>query len=410
MSTNLFSNNDLMFSKIRNLSSNIGITSLAESYGMKIMDIAWEDTARTKGSCFGPNISDMTLNVNGQNMPLIRKPNFADITSDQDISNFNLVVGNESGKEKKMVSLKEYLENIHFYTYNDLLKSMYLERDKKILTSAQACILPLENGEVEFNVKLYNYQSTSEPAVLVVVASSEGTSAQIVKGRDCTLHFNKDGKNANFIAERLSDDRKRRGVPLEGSMTNEEKQRNALLIFQIPLKISPPKTKYNDYIYFESMNEGYNSKDNFCLNQSYSFGSNYISSNNYLTSKIAKYNDDIPVKKIARGIQKEYRGFENAVIKTSESFGSFIGTEGRKLERDDSYPIRCTVQYYKVTDTIDISEAMIKEIAEQINKQYNMVTTDERGSLVMNDTNRITEPKLSKSFDFGTSRSMMNNL
>lgn len=168
-------------------------------------------------------------------MTLIRKPDFAEISSDQDITKFKLVVGNESNSIKTMITLKEYLESIDKHTGNSKLKSMYLPRDEKILTSSQACILPLSDGEVEFNVKLYNYQFYNTLAVLVLVCSLEDTSAQIVNGRDCTLYFNKANENANYIAEQLTDDRIRREVPLEGPMSNEEKQRNSLLIFQIPL-------------------------------------------------------------------------------------------------------------------------------------------------------------------------------
>lgn len=32
------------------------------------------------------------------------------------------------------------------------------ERDTKVLTAAQYCLLPLRDGKVEFNVALYNYQ------------------------------------------------------------------------------------------------------------------------------------------------------------------------------------------------------------------------------------------------------------
>lgn len=392
--------NSVIFNDIKNLASNNKVRSSAKSYGMDIMNVAWEDTARNKGSCFGPNISDMTLNVNGFNMPIIRKPNYADITSDQDIMNFNVVVGNERNSEKKLISFKEYLENIDTYTKNDQLKSMYLERDSKILTSAQACILPLENNtEVEFNVKLFNYQSYSEPAVLVIVASSEGTSAQIVTGSECTLYFNKNQQNANFIAERLSDDRKRRGVSLEGPMTNEEKQRNALLIFQVPLKIISRKTSFWDGK--EGMVLG-------CDNNNYisnNYGSYYSSGegfdiNDYNIKN--EYNTEI--------LYKKNIGFENAVIKTSTGFGKFIGTNNKHLERDPKFPIRCTVQYYKITDTTDISDSMIKEISDQINKQYNMTSLDNKGSLVTENSNRITEPTYdTKPFEFGN-KSIMNNL
>jgi hypothetical protein len=39
----------------------------------------------------------------------------------------------------------------------------------------------LQGGEAKFNVNLYNYQSrTGDPAVLAIVATAQGTSAQIV--------------------------------------------------------------------------------------------------------------------------------------------------------------------------------------------------------------------------------------
>jgi len=418
------------FSTVANLAQNHTVSSLAQSYGIGVMNIAWEDCARTKGSCYGPNITDMTLNVKGTNMPLMRKPNYADVTSDQDIDKFKAVVGNESDGSKSMITLKEYLEDVAKYTGNSKLKSMYLPRDEKILTSAQACILPLTDGEVEFNVKLYNYQSNDEPAVLILVCSSEGTSAQIVKGRDCTLYFNKAGQNANYIAERLTDDRKRRGVPLEGAMTNEEKQRNALLIFQIPLvQKEVPKRQYSYY-------EGYACApaagsamyfNKSCYKQEECDSDSEESVGGAGGGLFGAGDDDwgcdgsndvlksVSVKKsaCASAPAPKARGFENAVIKTSDGFGKFVGTEDRELVRDDKYPIRCTIQYYKVTDTTDITEAMVKEIAEQINKQYESVTDEERGSLVFGQSERKTEPVLSAPqvpFVFGETQTMMETL
>jgi hypothetical protein len=343
---------------MHNLVYNNRIISLVESNGMKIMNVAWEDTGRTKNSCFGPNISDMTLSVDGENMPIIRKPNFADLTSDQDIEHFSLVIND------KIVSLKEYLQNIGQYTKNDKLKSMYLERDNKILTSAQACILPLTTGSVEFNIKLYNYQSYKEPAVLIIVSSSEGTSTQIVKGKDCTLYFDKNGQNANFIAERLSDDRKKRNVSVEGAMTHEEKQRNALLIFQIPLKIKRTRKHYN-----------YLGNSEFL---EFDCSENCLESFSSTKEKNIKFRGSI--------------GLEDAVISTSNGFGKFIGTNNLALERDSEFPIRCTIQYYKVSDTDEIKEEVIKNIATQINKQYDLNLDTEKGSLVMeNNKGRLTE-------------------
>lgn len=44
------------------LSRDASLKLLLYSYGYDIMDVTWEDTARNKNSCYGSNISDMTLN------------------------------------------------------------------------------------------------------------------------------------------------------------------------------------------------------------------------------------------------------------------------------------------------------------------------------------------------------------
>jgi len=55
-------------------------TRLAGNFGLHINTVAWEDNGRTKGSCWGPCISDMTLQVRGSALPLVRYPNFEDLT------------------------------------------------------------------------------------------------------------------------------------------------------------------------------------------------------------------------------------------------------------------------------------------------------------------------------------------
>jgi len=71
------------------------------------MNVSWEDTARTKGSAWGPNIIDMKLNhiigSSGVAMPVIRKNNFADM----DIDKFTCHVGNRV-EGAALVSLREY--------------------------------------------------------------------------------------------------------------------------------------------------------------------------------------------------------------------------------------------------------------------------------------------------------------
>lgn len=354
-----------LLNTVASLQSNTRARLLAESHGLSIADVAWEDTARTKGSCWGPNISDMTLAVVPdpsnrsvtQRMPMIRKPNFADVTADLDISLFTVKVGNEMGPFVQEMPFKEYLQSL----------GLYLPRDEQILTSAQACVLPLRDGSVEFNVQLYNYQSfPGSPGVLVILASAEGTSACVVNGTT-PLYFNKMGAAANFLASRLSDDRVRRGVPVEGPMTTEEKARNALYVFQVPLK-----QKVTTASPWESCCDG----EEEMGGAGGCFGDDDWDGDD----------NDVPERYEVPNTPTT-RGFEKAVLGTTEGFADYpeFPTD---LERDARFPVRCTVQYYNVTDTADISEAMFVEIASLLHRIYD----GPGSSLVLTTTDRPTEP------------------
>lgn len=347
--------------KIKNLVGDPIATSLAQSYGLAIQNVSWEDTARFKGSCWGPNISDMTLECDGKNMPVIRRPNLIDLTCDVSSENFSVSVGNEKGIPGKTISLKEYVTNISNYT--ECGKSdLWLDRDEKLLLSSQACILPLKDDQVNFTVKLYNYQSSdAEPAVLVILASSQGTSCQLVTGRD-TLYFNDNGQGCKFKAVRLEDDRKVRDVETKGEMTSEEKNRNVLYIYQIPLKIERKSREWSAYC----------------------FSAGVVSSQRVIPNLEESYVS-------ANCISTNSRGFDHAMISKGEYFEKYKGTNGKRLVRDTNYPIRLTLQYYYVTDTCEITENLMRNISTQLEKSYTF--GENKGSLVMGKTERITEPK-----------------
>jgi hypothetical protein len=338
---------------VSGIASDRAVSSLAQSYGLDVNTVSWEDVGRSKGSCWGPNITDMTLCTEKRNMPVLRKPNFADVTADRPLTDFTVMVGNETGSELKQVTLKQYLENINTYTGNPNIKSLLCERDNTVLTSAQACVLPLTDGAVEFCVQMYNYQSydSGDPAILVIMVSAQGTSTQVVYG-NTPIYFNDNGEATNMRAERLSDDRKKRSVPVDGPMTAEEKNRNALFIYQVPLKQKPRQ------IIRKCMGE------------------------RYMT--------------VPMGMKS--RGFEKAVLSKGRSMGKHTGTNGLTLERDYRFPIRCTVQYYNVTDIAQVTEDQVKEIASTIDNTYK--TAQATGSLVLGTTDRKTEPVLSPSVPF----------
>ena len=326
---------------VANIASNSTLQSLARKKNLDILNVTWEDTGRFKGSYWGPNISDMTLGLDKQNilLPMIRRANFSDETADIPISGFSLNVGNETkGAPLKNISLKDYLENKDGYirdsNQNPVKSLLCKKRDDVILTSAQYCILPLGTDTCEFNVHLYNYQSSSSsPAVLVIVASAKGASAQAIYGGTTSLYFNDAGKAANYVAERLKDERERLGKTVEAKMDKDEQERNALFIYQIPLKVEQ--------------------------------------------------------KMRIRRKNTSTRGMDNAVLSVGKTHSDFEGITSANIERDPQFPIRCTIQFYKVTDQEDVPMEEFTDIAQNIERIYKSATKS--GSLVTESSDRKTE-------------------
>lgn len=70
-----------VIAKVMRMTSNgTNARQLAGKFGLDVMSVAWEDNARSKNSSWGPCISDMTLNVMDNALPLVRHPNFEDLT------------------------------------------------------------------------------------------------------------------------------------------------------------------------------------------------------------------------------------------------------------------------------------------------------------------------------------------
>lgn len=349
---------DSLVKEVAALVSNQRAQSALKARGLQCQAVAWEDTSRNKGSCWGSNISDMTLCVGSTRMPIIRSPNFEDVTVDLSSDKLPmLVVGNERGSSLTKVTLREYLENFNQYCGAPSASPMnlYHSRDANVLTSAQACVLPTNSGKVEFGVDLYNYQSSrDEPAVLVIMATAYGTSAQVVSGGNTVLYFNGNGTGHLFKAERLSDYRLSQGKPTSGPMTSEEKSLNGIYIFQVPLKVRE-RTRSPNFVLC-SMDNGM--MENCCLEAMPKMAMKSCGS----------------------------RGMERAILSVGEEKGPFKGilnSSGSpyKLERDTDRPVRLTVQFYMCSDTADIAEANINDICDQIRKIYDQGCGE--GSLVV---------------------------
>ena len=386
-------------SYVAGIASKSDLQSKAQRNGLAIQTVSWEDTGRYKDSCWGPNISDLSLRVTrgrpdqtgsgnsqtpwsssrGTTLPMIRYPNFADVTADVPMENFQVTVGNEkAGGTLKRIPLKEFLRNIGQYVKTSsglACPSMWCEaKDARVLTSAQHCVLPLDSGTTEFNVHLYNYQSASDdPAVLVLVCSQKGTSAQAIFGGTTQLYFNNAGEAANYVAERMKDERKRLGKDLDAKMDVDEQERNALMIFQIPLKTKPRSSR------------GF---ENLCLQSAvWSYSASACSATNSGTKGLTR---SLEVDRDRSAPAASSRGMDRAMLSVGATHSKFEGIKDFTLERDTRFPIRCTYQFYTVTDQQDIPDAMWTEIKGDIDRVYAKATAT--GSLVTErNTGRTTE-------------------
>ncbi len=343
------------------------VVDLAARHGLDVVNVAWEDTGRFGGSSVGPNISDVTIQVQYEDpvtrelqlalMPVIRHPNFTDRTADLDLDDFFLLVGNERGAELERVSLREYLTDIRRYLSNPASwpgreRSLLADRDEHVLVSAQAAFLPIPaQGIAEFNPVIFNYQSyRGDPAVLTIVATREGTSATIVDnvrdGFDAgptwgqRLFFNQNGERASLTGERLSDfeaGRDPAGGPAgDTAQAGSSDGLNMVLVIQVPL------LQKNPFEFFAAAED-----------------------------------DAVAFSSPAEGESR----LEQAVIGHGEVEGPFTEIDFVTIERDDRYPIRVTVQFYQATSDGQVTAADVDTIAAQLERVYD--DGDFVGSLVV---------------------------
>lgn len=352
-------------------------------YDLRVLNVAWEDTGRFHGSAVGPNISDVTIQVqrplSGKDefelscMPVVRFPNFEDETTDVPLEEFQLLVGNESGKPLNKISLREFLADPRRYltkpdSWKSLEKSLLAPRDSHALVSAQACFLPIpKQGRVEFNPVIFNYQSyEKDPAVLAILATREGTSVTVIDNkRDAfksgfswgqRLFFNHRGERASLSGERKSDFEATKPPPVGEPKLAAAGQEglNMVLLIQVPLKQKHPLAKPSGF----------------------GFGG--------LGGLGGGGLGGLP------GPPAEKSDVEEAVIGHGKVEGPFTEIDGLEIRRDPKFPIRVTVQFYKATSNGLVSDEDLAGIATQINRVYH----DRKyvGSLVVNGpTGRPTE-------------------
>ena len=351
--------------------------ALARKHGLSLVDLTWEDTGRFKNSALGPNISDMTIQVQHMDrrrrrwyltcMPVIRYANFSDKTADIRLEKFFLLVGNEAGRSRRRISLKEYLGNFRKYLSNPnswrgRQSSLLAARDTHALVSAQACFLPVPRRRAaEFNPVVFNYQSyRGNPAVLAILATREGTSATVIdnvrdgfhagRARGQRLFFNQSGRRASLTGRRTSDVQPIPRRDGDGAAVVRGPGCNMVMLIQVPLQQVRPRRR----VY------------------------------------AAEGATDADAKAAAGMKMRRGSDVETAVIGHGRVGGPFTEIDNLAIRRDPKYPIRITVQFYKATSNGVVDERDIAAIRAQIDRTYR--DGDYVGSLVVEgETGRPTE-------------------
>ena len=365
---------DKALQKVVDMPRDQSLRSRLDQLGFGILNVMWEDTARTAGSVWGPNITDMTLQVrhpsdpdHRQLLPVIRYPNFSDKTGDVPLDLVKIKVGNEKSDAPTTVTLRDYLSHLPDYVSDRATchadnQSLITDKDTHVLVSAQACFLPIpEEGTCEFNPVLFNYQSRKDdPAVLAIVASTEGSSATAIDNDTDlaawgqNLYFNNNGQKTCLTGERLSDFKVKeaekiaseQGISVEAAQSQVDVAQdvNLVMVIQVPLK-----HKERDY---ES-----------------DFGDMICG------STLAFEGEDLGDLSFDGG------DVEDAVIGHGEDEGAHAELGSYKLERDDRFPIRITVQFYKATSNGVVDDKDLQHIQMCIDAAY--TSADYIGSLVL---------------------------
>lgn len=362
-----------VISRVVSMPSDADLQRRVAARGLGVMNVMWEDTGRYEGSSVGPNISDLTLQVReqvGQQvrtslLPVIRYPNFTDTTADVRAEKLWVRVGNQhAGGSLKAVRLTEVLKNLKEYLADpSSLKgsgNLLARRDTHFLVSAQHVFVPLpRTGKAEFNPVLFNYQSYPEnPAVLTLLVTREGTSVRVIENRpgDQTfqgwgqqLFFNDKGQRTTFTAERKSAvaNRIAAGQATAADEGALDEGADMMMLVQVPLKQKerPRRAWFDDAL--GAMPAPAAAQGEMAKSRSASEGSDV----------------------------------EQAVLGHGDAMGPHGECGGLALVRDERFPVRVTVQFYKATSNGVVSDSDLDDLERSIKRVYK--DGDFVGSLVV---------------------------
>lgn len=368
--------------RVADMVNNERAQNLVAARGLSLLDVTWEDTGRWEGSSVGPNISDVTIEVEGGVggrrgsgtflMPVMRHDNFTDKTADIKADELMIPIGNHrKGGEIETISLRELLESPTEFLSDPgdgeiKTGSLLAKRDSHVLVSAQHAFLPVpQGGSAKFWPVVFNYQSSKRnPAVLAILVTRQGTSMTIIDNdRDSfssggswgqRLYFNDGGERAPLMAERLADV-EASGVTLNGeSAESLDDDSNVLMLIQVPLKLRRVSRPAKDELAPPSPN----------------------------LAPSATKSKASPGGSAGSGVGRgAVSDVDTAVLGHGPSDGEFTELDGLTIARDTRFPVRVTLQFYQATSNGVISRDDVKTMASQIKKVYRQA--DFVGSLVV---------------------------
>lgn len=359
--------------------------TIASAYKLQLLNVLWEDTGRWEGSSVGPNISDVTIEVEGYRngkahrsylMPVMRHDNYVDKTADIKIEKILIPVGNQRKDGKlELIELAELLKNpAQYMSTPDKGKikgeSLFAKRDTHVLVSAQHAFLPVpKEGKATFWPVIFNYQSSKKnPAVLTILVTRQGTSMTIIdNNRDTVtgdswgqrLYFNNGGERTPLIAERMADV-KASGVTANGEDAQDlTDDANVLMLIQVPLKYRAPH-------YASSPMKMEAKSADMAPSAGYGAGGGAgVAAPSASTATRGRAVSDV----------------DTAVLGHGATEGPYTELDGLTIQRDARFPIRVTLQFYQATSNGVISKDNVKAMAAQIKKVYSK--GDYVGSLVV---------------------------
>jgi hypothetical protein len=293
--------------------------------GLAPKTISWDDAARNKNSCWGPCITDVTLRTKGgPREQMVRPDNFTDKTSDLSADKLRLFKG------RIAISLRTYLDTIQ--------AGLWQPRDAVVLARSQCCFLPLGGREsVDFAVSAYSYNRNS----LIIVASAFGTSVYRADGSTQELLLDIRGDSHHYQAAKMVDKKSGQVVRDFADMSAQQKQENALYIYQVPIK-SKYRSRGGDEVEVEESCEGIGLFD---TGKSRSRGGGG-----------SRGGGPTPIRDLGAVARL---GVGSRVGRTPE-------LDTTELERDARYPITLTIQYYRISDG-PVSEAAARDVIAKLN-------------------------------------------